>query len=168
LHGRKAAGTEIAAFGRVNPRRCRAAWLRCGDALGCPKHRNDTMTNAEREKYRERLLAIGKRIQGDFAFVSREAFRQTGRESGGNLSNLPLHPADLSDDTLQHEVALGILENEDRILEQIVTALGRMDNGSFGICVECGKNIPKERLEALPYTPHCVSCASKSESEQRP
>jgi RNA polymerase-binding transcription factor DksA len=122
------------------------------------------MNGTALNKYRERLVAMGKRIQGDFSTVSQEALSQTGGDHSGNLSRAPLHPADVSSDAFNHEVALGILENEDRILEQIVAALGRVDAGTFGRCTECGKQIARERLDAIPYTAHCVDCAAKAEA----
>ena len=50
-------------------------------------------------------------------------------------------------------------------VEQIEAALDRMDEGSYGICGECGVTIPAERLEAVPYATHCVRCASSLEEE---
>jgi DnaK suppressor protein len=124
------------------------------------------MTKAELNRYRQRLLALGRRIQGDFDSVADEALRGTGGAPSGNLSNAPYHLADLSSDTMEHEVALGLLENQGGILEQISAALDRIDAGTFGRCVECGQHIPAERLDALPYTPHCVACASRLQAGQ--
>ncbi len=119
------------------------------------------MTKSELNRYRRLLLAIGKRIQGDFTDVAGEALRGTGGEASGNLSNVPYHIADLSNDTAEHEVAVGLLENQSQLLEQIAAALERLDKGTFGNCEECGQPIPKERLDVVPYTPYCVTCAEK-------
>ena len=45
-------------------------------------------------------------------------------------------------------------------LSQINKALQRIEEGSFGTCVVCGKTINTKRLRAIPYTPFCISCAS--------
>ena len=45
----------------------------------------------------------------------------------------------------------------------IDSALERIRLGRYGICISCGKEIPKERLEVLPYTVMCVNCASAAE-----
>jgi RNA polymerase-binding transcription factor DksA len=118
------------------------------------------MTKAELKRFQQRLLTIGKRIQGDFSAVADDALRRTGGEAAGNLSNAPYHLADLSNDTIEHEVAVGLLENQGFILEQIASALQRVDNGTYGRCQECNTDIPVERLDAIPYTPHCVRCAA--------
>ncbi len=124
------------------------------------------MTKTELNRFRQRLLAMGKRIQGDFSAVADDALRRTGGEASGNLSNAPYHLADLSNDTMEHEVAVGLLENQSQLLEQIAAALQRVDAGSYGECQECGKPIPSERLDAIPYTPYCVKCAAQVQAEQ--
>lgn len=48
-------------------------------------------------------------------------------------------------------------------LNLVNTALARADKGEYGICAICDEPIPVARLEALPYTDRCVSCASESE-----
>ncbi len=48
-------------------------------------------------------------------------------------------------------------------LNQINSALARVDKNVYGICAVCDDPIPVGRLEALPYTDRCVSCASESE-----
>ena len=44
-------------------------------------------------------------------------------------------------------------------LEQISDALARIGRNEYGICIGCKEKIPIERLEALPYTDHCIACA---------
>lgn len=60
------------------------------------------------------------------------------------------------------EDVLGALDKGTRIeLEQIHNALERIKRNEYGICVVCEENIPIERLEALPYTDRCVTCAEE-------
>jgi RNA polymerase-binding transcription factor DksA len=125
------------------------------------------MTKAQHDRYRQRLLTLGKRIQGDFDAVADDALRRTGGEPAGNLSNAPFHLADLSNDTMEHEVAVGLLENQCQILEQISAALNRIGAGTYGHCQECGKQIPAERLVAIPYTPYCVQCAAELQAPRQ-
>lgn len=62
-----------------------------------------------------------------------------------------------------HEV-LDALGNAARIeVAQIKQALLRIDDGEYGICVDCGGAIRKERLVALPFTTKCINCAAKDE-----
>lgn len=50
-----------------------------------------------------------------------------------------------------------------RELTQINRALASIENGEYGSCSECGKEIRVERLEVLPYSTKCLKCASRSE-----
>jgi DnaK suppressor protein len=122
------------------------------------------MTQSELERYREKLLALARRIKGDVSDLSGEALRTTGGEASGGLSNTPLHLADLGTDNYEQEVSLSLLENEDQTLEAIRTAVERIDQGTFGRCVRCQKEISKERLQAVPFTPYCIECARAVET----
>ncbi len=46
--------------------------------------------------------------------------------------------------------------------EQVLLALRRIKDGTYGICALCGRDISQERLELVPHTPFCISCASNS------
>jgi RNA polymerase-binding protein DksA len=56
------------------------------------------------------------------------------------------------------EVIYGLNESARAELIQIKQALERIASGEYGICQECGRQIPMERLEAIPYTSYCVEC----------
>jgi DnaK suppressor protein len=49
-------------------------------------------------------------------------------------------------------------------LSLVRLALERLDEGTFGECLHCGKTIGEKRLEALPWTPYCIDCQEKIES----
>jgi RNA polymerase-binding transcription factor DksA len=92
-----------------------------------------------------------------------EALRGRGGEASGGLSNTPIHMADLGTDNFEQEFTLGLLENEERSLQEISAALDRIEQGTFGQCEECHRPIPKERLDAIPFTRHCVDCARRAQ-----
>ena len=119
------------------------------------------MTKAELDSYRELLVSLRSRLNGDVTHLADEALRSTGGEASGSLSNAPLHMADLGTDNFEQEFTLSLLQNQEQALDEIREALGRMDRGTFGQCEECHQPIPKARLQALPYTRHCVDCARK-------
>ena len=113
--------------------------------------------------YRQTLQSLRARLRGDLDQMTDEALRRDSAGGTGNLSNVPLHMADLGTDNYDQEFTLGLIENEQGTLELVVEALARMENGRFGECVECGGAISKPRLEALPYARHCIGCARKLE-----
>ena len=65
----------------------------------------------------------------------------------------------------QEETIARLLERLDdhdrREVDEIDRALGRIDGGSYGVCVSCGERIPVKRLQALPTADRCVSCAER-------
>jgi len=118
------------------------------------------MTKAERERYRSRLKELARRMNGDVDTLREEAMQSQG-EASGNLSNAPMHLADLGTETFQQELSLSLLEGKTGLLTDVSDALQRLDDGTFGVCENCQQPISKERLDTLPYTRHCIACASR-------
>ena len=53
--------------------------------------------------------------------------------------------------------------NERQLLQMVESALSRIHEGNFGQCISCGKEINPKRLEAVPWTRHCIECQEKLE-----
>ena len=104
----------------------------------------------------QRLLALRARLRGD---VSQTANTLT-TERFSRVSN---HMAELGSESFDRELNLSLLGGEKNALDQIEAAIERIEDGSYGRCEECGRKIPKTRLEAIPYAAQCVRCASKQE-----
>ena len=118
------------------------------------------MKPAELKKRKTELLTLRDRLTGTIRHVE-EAARQDVQK-GGEISGYPTHLADADEEGLDKEIALA--QNEEGLLELVEGALKRIDDGTYGICEECGEPIPAERLEAIPFTPYCVRCAQKQDS----
>jgi RNA polymerase-binding protein DksA len=125
------------------------------------------MNKAELEKFREQLWAVRNRLAGVVDQLADESFHKTGGAAAGNLSNTPMHLADLGSDQEEEERTLGLLENEERLLEEVTEAINRIHRSTFGKCEECGQDIGRERLQAIPYTRHCIGCARKLQEEEQ-
>jgi DnaK suppressor protein len=54
-----------------------------------------------------------------------------------------------------------------RLLRDVVSALQRIEDGSYGSCERCGEPIAEKRLEALPFARHCIACQRLVEEEER-
>ena len=120
------------------------------------------MSTAEVETYRQLLLTLRQRLTGDVSHLTDEALG--GGEGGtGNLSNMPIHMADLGTDNFEQEFTLSLVEKEEQVLGEIAAALDRIRLGAFGRCEECHGTVPKVRLNHLPYTRYCVECARRLE-----
>ncbi|MBL7179237.1 MAG: RNA polymerase-binding protein DksA [Pseudomonadota bacterium] len=59
---------------------------------------------------------------------------------------------------------LRIRDRESRLIRKIQKALENLENGNFGICEKCGKDISIERLKARPVTTYCIECKTKMEA----
>lgn len=121
------------------------------------------MKNADLDVYKKRLLALRARLRGDVTAMADAALRKSGME-GADHGSMPIHMAELGSDNFEQEFTLSLMETEGDTLTAIEEALERIEEGQFGKCVECGGVIPKTRLNALPFTPVCVKCASKREA----
>jgi DnaK suppressor protein len=121
------------------------------------------MTRVELDHFRRRLLVLKKRIGGALSELEEEALRPVGGESAGGLSDVPVHPADMGTDNFDDELDLTLLENEQQLVVDIDDALARIKAGTYGRCENCHREIPRERLEALPYARYCIECAEKFE-----
>ncbi len=59
------------------------------------------------------------------------------------------------------ETDVSLIERADQQLKWIDDALSRLDRGTYGLCQDCGEEIPLERLRAVPFTVRCVDCQNK-------
>jgi DnaK suppressor protein len=117
------------------------------------------------EKYRQRLVEMGQRLKNDESGVVSEALRQGGGDAAGDLSHVPMHLADIGSDTFEQEMSTSLLTNGRLIQMEVADALDRIEDGTFGKCRQCGCDISEGRLQAVPYTRYCVSCAQNAQDE---
>lgn len=75
--------------------------------------------------------------------------------------------ADVAADAIDRTLLTALGTQDAFRLQQIDGALERIYKGKFGYCITCGREIPQERLEALPYALMCVQCASAEERRNR-
>ena len=88
-------------------------------------------------------------------------------EDRSKNTSAPTDQAELGTDNFDQELTLNLLGGEKDVLDQVEAALVRIEEGRYGTCGNCGKAIPKARLEAIPYALLCVKCASQEEHEQQ-
>lgn len=73
------------------------------------------------------------------------------------------HQADDATEAFEQAKGLAIRQNTERLLQQVAEALTRFEDGTYGLCCNCGRPIDPARLEALPYAQLCLDCQSKQE-----
>jgi DnaK suppressor protein len=75
--------------------------------------------------------------------------------------------ADIASDDMDRKMIESIGTQDMKRLRQIDAALSRIQQGKYGLCMKCGKRIPRERLEAIPYAMLCVECKNEDERRNR-
>ena len=75
--------------------------------------------------------------------------------------------ADVAADVIDRTLLTALGAQDANRLQQIDSALDRINQGTYGRCVKCGTETPQERLEVLPYALMCVNCASAQERKNR-
>lgn len=114
------------------------------------------MDKKSQEMFRQRLLASRQALAGEV--VNR-------REEGCSLGTDGIQDAgDDAANAYARQLLLNLGEREREALREIDEALERLEEGSFGVCQECGEEIVEARLQALPYATLCVECKSNQES----
>ncbi len=122
------------------------------------------MKKSEVKPFKEMLLSLRAHLRGDVSALADAALAKSGG-AGGSGNSVPSHMADMGSDTFEQDNTILLMNNQGEMLVQIEAALERTEEGTYGICTECLGKIPKMRLKAIPYTPHCVKCASELESK---
>jgi len=116
------------------------------------------LTKAQLRHFRNLLLEKRRSLVGDMTGMTEEAFPKD-RNNGRDLSMMPDHPANIASDNYEQEFTLGLLESERILLAEIDEALGRIEDGTYGICLGSGEPIRPARLEARPWAKYTVEYA---------
>jgi RNA polymerase-binding protein DksA len=125
---------------------------------------NNGLTREELETFKKLLLV--KRIEILSTVMSMED--ETLRKLRTDLSNMPIHLADIGSENFEVENAIDLMDSEKRILSEIEDALERIEDKTYGICQNDDVRIPKARLEAIPWARYCIACANLREKGKTP
>jgi RNA polymerase-binding protein DksA len=117
------------------------------------------LTAEEIQEFKVLLLAKRKEILGDVSTIEKE----TLQKSRSDLSNMPIHMADVGSDNYEQEFTLELLDSERKVLVEIEDALKRIEEGTYGICEGTDKPIERSRLEAIPWARYSVEYANQKE-----
>jgi RNA polymerase-binding transcription factor DksA len=125
------------------------------------------LTNHELDRFREKLHALRAALDERAPSLRDEASHGAGGEDAGGLSNAPIHLGDVGSQEAEAAVNVGLAENEFAIRRELDDALQRLDDGTFGVCEDCRREIGLERLQAVPYSRLCIRCAERSQRQGR-
>ena len=117
--------------------------------------------------FKELLLERKREIEHNLKNIKELSANKSEIELIGELSSSDDHLAEYASVVYDHESTLTFENILKDILNQIESALKRIENGTYGICEVCKKPIDEERLKAIPYATMCVRCKSIKEKSVR-
>lgn len=91
--------------------------------------------------------------------------RESAREGKDETAGYGNGVGEAAAETSSQERDLALIENLEHVRGQVESALGRIEDGTYGTCKTCGQPIPRERLEALPFAGQCVACKSREQHQ---
>ena len=108
------------------------------------------------EVYREALLRKKQELLGTSGVRPLQATMENNSRQGDM--------ADQASGTNEVHIQLKLKQTDAKILQAIEEALHRIDQGTFGVCRDCGEPIAEARLTAIPWTRVCISCKEKQKA----
>jgi DnaK suppressor protein len=116
------------------------------------------LTKKEIDDLGARLQEERDELQAQLSSIEEDTFASTQSELAGDVG-LDDESADAGTATFEREKDLSIEQNVRDLLDKIDRALGRIGEGTYGLCERCGKPIEKARIKALPYVDMCIKDA---------
>lgn len=117
------------------------------------------MTKREMQKFKKLLLAESEHLLEGIRTIGKDTLEAANAETAMDLSSF----AEAGTDTNDRETAMRLASGESQMLREVADALLRIEEGEYGKCMTCNKDIPKKRLEVFPAAKRCVECESKAE-----
>ncbi|HEX7485753.1 MAG TPA: TraR/DksA C4-type zinc finger protein [Vicinamibacterales bacterium] len=96
-----------------------------------------------------------------------EKIRDVRTENQSGKVNNVLDPGESSEAGIQEDIEFALIQMKAETLNKINEALGRLEEGAYGNCFECGEEIAHQRLRALPFAVRCRDCEEARENAQR-
>jgi len=117
------------------------------------------------ERFKKKLIKEREKLLADVNHIRNEELGKSQRDATGELSGYADHMADGATDTIERQVSLGLMSNEEAMLIKIDGALKRIEDKTYGVCELCKEKISQERLNAVLYATYCIECRSQEESK---
>jgi len=129
--------------------------------LGRPVSKSADLTpkkiKSEWQKYYQHLIELRDQL--------RRQMDGLAQESAQELAGYSLHMADSGTDNFDRDFALSLLSSDQDAVYEIEEALKRIEKKTYGVCELTGKNIPRARLEAIPWTRFTVEAQAQLEKD---
>jgi RNA polymerase-binding transcription factor DksA len=125
------------------------------------------MNKRDLQRFETKLIEERKRCLEELGHLENEELMINQKEASGDLSSYSFHMADQGSDTMEREKNVFLVSSKGNDLYEIDQALLRIKDAKYGSCSRCGKEIERDRLEAMPYAKLCIKCRQEEEKETR-
>jgi RNA polymerase-binding protein DksA len=121
------------------------------------------VTSIDTEHFRDALLEERQRVEHALTTLREEHPGSLDDEVEEVAATADDHLANTASATLGREIDYTLGDNAEQVISEIDAALQRIEDGTYGVCASCGREIPPARLEANPWASLCIDCKRKAE-----
>ncbi len=125
------------------------------------------MTKEQLAYLKKLIMEKRDRMMMELDHMKSSGLNVSMKEVSGDHSSYSFHMADQGTDTMDREQQYFFAARDGNLIYHLNLALERIEKGEYGNCVQCGKEISFERLEAAPHARLCIECKSKEEMSKR-
>ena len=126
------------------------------------KKKTNLVFEGKEKEYYDALMHARDIVTNQMQYHAEDALDCSNADKRG----VTTHMADVSSDNSRHEMELRLMTEDGNVLELIEDAIGRLLEGTYGLCQDCGEPIAPARLEVRPYALYCTKCKSIREKHQ--
>jgi len=119
------------------------------------------MKKRDMQKFKKLLIAESSHLMKGIRTIGEDALKAASSDSVSDMTSF----AEAGTDNNERETSLRLAGSESEMLQGVSEALLRIEDGSYGQCIDCEQDIPVKRLEVFPAAKRCVECKSKFERE---
>jgi RNA polymerase-binding protein DksA len=131
------------------------------------KSANRKLTKKQLEHFRVKLLLEKNKVLEEMTDLQQDNLKQSISEASGENSRYTYHLGDVASLSYGREFSMGLAERQQKYLEEIDEAIGRIQEGTYGICKVTGEPISVERLEEVPIAKYSVKGKELLERRRR-
>ncbi len=122
------------------------------------------MAHIDEVAVRARLDAERERLEQDIYRLTHDERAAQPADHAADVGGTKTEQVDDAEMVFEAERNHAVADNAQMMLAQVQAALDRLESGTYGKCVNCGRDINPRRLEALPYATLCIDCQSANEA----
>ncbi len=123
------------------------------------------LTKKELTEFKKLLLKKKEEINAEIKHISDDTLNKSQKDASGDISGYTYHMADVATDNYDREFSLALASKDRKSLYELEDAMKRIEDGTFGVCLDCKALIAKTRLKVVPQARLCIKCQEKREKK---